>query len=95
MFFEGFSKKDFRFGNGVEVEKNTFRRGNNVWYHYFSLPEVRKLFGEFGTLESREVVELRKYRPDWYDFQLLERLGSDLCRDIIYIGKDEGHSRLW
>ncbi len=58
IFFQGFSKNDFRFGAGEKVEKNTFRRKNNVWYHYFSTLDVRRLFYSF------EVVELREERVE-------------------------------
>ncbi len=54
LFFEGFSVKDFRFGKGIEVEPKTFRRKNNVWYHYFSLVEVKKLFFDFELVNCAE-----------------------------------------
>lgn len=54
FLFEGFSANDFRFGNGEQVEKNTFRRKNNIWYHYFSVGEVKKLFGGFKVVELKE-----------------------------------------
>ncbi len=54
LFFEGFSQNDFRFANGVVVEKNTFRRKNNVWYHYFSVAEVKRMFKGFEVVEVRE-----------------------------------------
>ena len=54
LFFEGFSVKDFRFGKGVEVEPKTFRRKNNVWYHYFSLVEAKRLFFDFELVNCAE-----------------------------------------
>ncbi len=54
IFFQGFSQNDFRFGNGELVERNTFRRKNNVWYHYFSIAEVKRLFNCFKIVEGRE-----------------------------------------
>ncbi len=54
VFFQGFSLNDHRFGNGEEVEKNTFRKKNNVWYHYFSVGEVEKLFAGFEAVEIGE-----------------------------------------
>lgn len=58
LFFEGFSRSDFRFGAGVEVERNTFRRANNVWYHYFSVAEAKRLFSGFKVVElCEECVE--------------------------------------
>ncbi len=54
FLFEGFSTADFRFGKGIEVEANTFRRANNVWYHYFSVDEAKKLFGELKLISCVE-----------------------------------------
>ncbi len=54
LFFEGFSVKDFRFGKGIEVEPKTFRRKNNLWYHYFSLTEVKRLFFDFELVNCVE-----------------------------------------
>ncbi|MFH0713092.1 MAG: class I SAM-dependent methyltransferase [Candidatus Micrarchaeota archaeon] len=59
LFFEGFSKQDFRFAKGIEIERNTFRRGNNVWYHYFSLVEAKRLFSKFKLVEAKEKVDAR------------------------------------
>ncbi len=54
LFFQGFSVNDDRFGSGVEVEQNTFRRKNNVWYHYFSLEEVENLFRGMAVMQLQE-----------------------------------------
>ncbi len=51
LFFQGFSKSDARFGKGIQVEENTFRRKNNVWYHYFSVVEVKRLFSGFKVVK--------------------------------------------
>ncbi|MFH1107025.1 MAG: class I SAM-dependent methyltransferase [Candidatus Micrarchaeota archaeon] len=47
-YFRGFAEGDLRYGKGKEVEKATFRRGTNVWVHYFSAGEARDLFGAAG-----------------------------------------------
>ncbi len=47
LFFKDFAVGDLRYGKGEEVEANTFRRGNNAWYHYFSLGEATELFKDF------------------------------------------------
>ena len=58
LFFKDFAVGDLRYGKGVQVEENTFRRGNNAWYHYFSLGEATELFkdfrGEYLELEESE-----------------------------------------
>lgn len=43
-FFRGFSIEDMRAGKGVEVEKQTFRRGDGIITHYFTEAEVVDLF---------------------------------------------------
>lgn len=48
LFFSEFSEKDFRFGNGQEIEPGTFLRGTGVRTHYFSENEVRNFFSSFG-----------------------------------------------
>lgn len=56
LFFKDFAVGDMRYGKGEEVEENTFRRGNNAWYHYFSLGEATELFKDF----REEYLELRE-----------------------------------
>lgn len=47
-YFREFHVSDYRFGKGIEVEKNTFRKGTNVWVHYFTEYEVKMGFEEAG-----------------------------------------------
>lgn len=49
LLFEDFAIGDFRFGKGTEIEKNTFRRGNGITYHYFFREEVGQLFQMRGS----------------------------------------------
>lgn len=51
VFFKDFALRDMRYGKGMLVEKDSFRRGNNIWYHYFSDGEVKKLFSKFKCVE--------------------------------------------
>jgi len=46
LYFSGFSKEDFRAGNGCETEPGTFLRKNGIATHYFTESEVLALFGE-------------------------------------------------
>lgn len=39
IFVRVFSKSDFRYGKGKEVEGGTFQRGNGIETHYFGLKE--------------------------------------------------------
>lgn len=61
--FRGFHESDLRFGKGLQVEENTFRKGNNVWVHYFSEEEVRRLME--GTGFSVEKLALDAWKV-WF-----------------------------
>lgn len=60
LLFQGFSSRDLRFGQGKKVELRTFRRQNNIWYHYFTSGEVKKLFEGFELVELQEHCRERK-----------------------------------
>ncbi len=63
IYFEDFEPEDFRYGKGTEIEKNTFRRGNNILYHYFTLQEVEDLFSQFKKNQLKtETVEKSKLK---------------------------------
>ena len=44
LYFTGFSREDFRIGNGSEIEPGTILRKNGIATHYFSEEEVSDLF---------------------------------------------------
>ncbi len=44
LHFSAFSRNDFRYGQGLGVEEDTFLRGNGISTHYFSDDEVSELF---------------------------------------------------
>jgi len=48
LFFRGFGVEDMRFGQGREVERSTFLRGEGVMTHYFTRNEVAELFGQLS-----------------------------------------------
>ena len=52
-FFREFSIEDMRAGNGVEVEEQTFRRGDGIITHYFTEAEVAGLFAPLTPLLVR------------------------------------------
>ncbi|NLI73576.1 MAG: class I SAM-dependent methyltransferase [Euryarchaeota archaeon] len=56
-----FSIRDLRFGKGIEIENNTFRRGNGIIYHYFELNEFNELFSSFETINIMEVVKPTRF----------------------------------
>ena len=56
-----FSVRDMRYGKGTEVEKDTFRRGNSIIYHYFEPDEVRSLMRPLEEIDLREVAVEKRY----------------------------------
>ncbi|HEU13125.1 MAG: class I SAM-dependent methyltransferase [Thermoplasmata archaeon] len=52
LVFEAFTTGDFRYGKGVEIERNTFLRGNGIYTHYFTEDELNSLFKEWHIFEK-------------------------------------------
>ena len=50
LYFTGFSREDFRIGNGCETEPGTILRKNGIATHYFSEKEVCDLFDGMDIL---------------------------------------------
>ncbi|WP_434296954.1 class I SAM-dependent methyltransferase [Clostridium sporogenes] len=76
--------KDYRFGEGKEIEENTFLikeddknkcafNENGMKMHFFSLEEVQELFKNFSKVEIDEIVEThenRKYKDSNFIIKL-------------------------
>jgi len=45
LYFKDFSRNDFRYGKGTEVEPSSFLRGDGIVTHYFEQKELVSLFG--------------------------------------------------
>lgn len=72
--------KDYRYGNGKEIEKNTFLieennlhkcsfNENGMKMHFFTLEEINELFQEFSCVTVEEIIEThenRKYMDSNY-----------------------------
>ncbi len=56
-----FSTDDMRFGKGVEVEENTFARGNGIFYHYFTNIELESMFSQLKLVNLEEIISEKKY----------------------------------
>lgn len=56
-----FSTNDMRFGKGSEIEKNTFTRGNGIFYHYFSNQELETMFSQLKLVSLEELRSEKKY----------------------------------
>jgi ubiquinone/menaquinone biosynthesis C-methylase UbiE len=50
LFFRDFGANDMRAGQGMEIEHCTFRRGQGVITHYFTIGEVAGLFGSLEPI---------------------------------------------
>ncbi|MEM0128165.1 MAG: class I SAM-dependent methyltransferase [Thermoplasmatales archaeon] len=55
MIIRVFSRLDFRFSKGKEVEEGTFVRGNGILTHYFNPDEIAPSLGM--TFEKREKID--------------------------------------
>jgi len=53
--FQDLSVNDVRFGAGKEIEEGTFLKGDGLFLHFFTLEEVRSLFGGMEELSLEEV----------------------------------------
>lgn len=65
IFFEVFGTHDMRFG-GTEIEKNTFMRTCEIYYHYFSKQEIEKLFSKCKIIEIDDKISEKKYAGKKY-----------------------------
>ena len=45
LYVKDFSRNDFRYGEGIEVESSSFLRGDGIITHYFEQEELVSLFG--------------------------------------------------
>ncbi len=45
LYFKDFSRNDFRYGKGTEVEPSSFLRGDGIITHYFESEDLVSLFG--------------------------------------------------
>ena len=52
-FFREFSVEDMRAGKGVEVEPQTFQRGDGIITHYFTETEAAELFASLTPVSVR------------------------------------------
>ncbi len=63
FIFCDFSTEDFRAGTGSEVERNTYRRGNDIITHYFTQEEAETLSDRLQVLDlqaHRRTLRIRR-----------------------------------
>ena len=57
--FKDFSRNDFRYGKGTEVESSSFLRGDGIITHYFEPEELTDLFGPSAISTASWVLRIK------------------------------------
>lgn len=78
IFLESFSVDDFRFGNGDEIERNTFLRGNGIITHYFEMDEFSSLLNNFHIIKIYDSIIKRKIFKETYKVVNLVAIGMKI-----------------
>ncbi|MEA3559857.1 MAG: class I SAM-dependent methyltransferase [Candidatus Thermoplasmatota archaeon] len=55
LSFQDLSTADMRYGSGERIERNTFRKKDGIFCHFFTEKEVRDLFFEMETLKLETI----------------------------------------
>ena len=58
VLVEVFGRNDLRYGEGEQIEKATFLRGNGIQTHYFQEGEVARMFSKLSPMS--EVTQVRR-----------------------------------
>ena len=59
VYFKDFSRNDFRYGKGTEVESSSFLRGDGIITHYFEPEELADLFGPSAISTASWVLRIK------------------------------------
>jgi SAM-dependent methyltransferase len=57
MVFVTLSKKDKRYGQGLEISKDTFETKHGVTLFYYDTESAKEYFGDYGLMEMMEINE--------------------------------------
>lgn len=57
MVFVSISKKDFRYGEGQEISKDTFKKNYGVTLYFYDSESIQADFGDYGLVDAREIRE--------------------------------------
>lgn len=60
MVFVTISKKDKRYGQGIETSKDTFETRHGVTLFFYDTESVKEDFGDYGLMETTEIIEPAK-----------------------------------
>jgi len=75
------STKDYKFGIGKRVEKNTYVAEKGVIHHFFDLKSAKELFSGFRIIKIEEIVEFRD-RKDILHKSLLSKIKGKYAKNI-------------
>ena len=60
MVFVTISKKDFRYGEGLEISKDTFEKKIGVTLYFYDSESIHADFGNYGLVDAKEISEPTK-----------------------------------
>ena len=72
MVFVTISKRDFRFGQGTEISKDTFEPWKGLNLFFYDLDSIKLDFENFGLIENEEInepeidIERKPKQKFWY-----------------------------
>ncbi len=72
MVFVTISKNDFRYGNGLEIAKDTFEPWKGLNLYFYDTISIQNDFGKFGLIDHEEInepvvaVEGKPNQKFWY-----------------------------
>jgi SAM-dependent methyltransferase len=78
MVFIAISKKDAKYGEGVEIVKNTFETPDGVRLFFYDLESVKSEFGNYGLIEAREITQ----PPNNKAHEIIQRFWYITCKKV-------------
>jgi SAM-dependent methyltransferase len=78
MVFIAISKKDAKYGEGVEIVKNTFETPDGVRLFFYDLESVKSEFGNYGLIEAREITQ----PPSNKAHEIIQRFWYITCKKV-------------
>ncbi len=57
MIFVSISKNDFRYREGEEISKDTFKKSYGVTLYFYDPESIQTDFGNYGLVEAKEISE--------------------------------------
>jgi hypothetical protein len=64
MVFVTISKSDFRYGEGVKIDKDTIKKNHAVTLCFYDSESIQADFGNYGWIDAREISEPTKSLGD-------------------------------